>query len=61
MVGCLIFIASFVTGGGIAVILLSCLQINRIDKYESKTNKFRTDDNKNITYADFEHFENSQK
>ena len=48
MVGCLIFIAGLVTGGGIAVILLSCLQINRIDKYESKTNKFRTEDNKNI-------------
>ena len=61
MVGCLIFIAGLVAGGGIAVILLSCLQINRIDKYESKTNKFRTEDNKNITYADFEHFENSQK
>ena len=48
MVGCLIFIAGLVTGGGIAVILLSCLQINRIDKYESNTNKFRTEDNKNI-------------
>lgn len=61
MVGCLIFIAGLVTGGGVAVILLSCLQINRIDKYESKTNKFRTEDNKNITYSDSEHFENSQK
>ena len=45
MVGCLIFIAGFVTGGGIAVILLSCLQINRIDKYESETKKFPTEDN----------------
>lgn len=45
MVGCLIFIAGLVTGGGVAVILLSCLQINRIDKYESETKKLPTEDN----------------
>lgn len=46
MVGCLIFIAGLITGGGVAVILLSCLQINRVDKYESEINKLRTKDNK---------------
>lgn len=61
MVGCLIFIAGLITGGGIAVILLSCLQINRIDKYESESNKYHKEDNKNIIYEDSEDFENSQK
>lgn len=45
MVCCLIFIAGLVTGGGVAVMLLSCLQINRIDKYASETKKFPTEDN----------------
>ena len=41
MVGCLIFIAGLVTGGGVAVMLLSCLQINRVNDYKSKIRKLR--------------------
>lgn len=41
MVGCLIFIAGLVTGGGVAVMLLSCLQINRVNDYKSEILKLR--------------------
>ena len=34
MTGGLIFIAGLIVGGCIAVMLLGCLQINRINKYE---------------------------
>ena len=41
MVGCLIFIAGLITGGGVAVMLLSCLQINRVNYYKSEIRKLR--------------------
>ena len=41
MVRCLIVIASLVTGGGVAVMLLSCLQINRVNDYKSEIRKLR--------------------
>lgn len=41
MVSCLIFIAGLVTGGGVAVMLLSCLQINRVNDYKSEIRKLR--------------------
>lgn len=41
MVGCLIFIAGLVTGGGVAVMLLSCLQINRVNDYKSEIRELR--------------------
>ena len=41
MVGCLIFIAGLVTGGGVAVMLLSCLQINRVNDYKSEIRNLR--------------------
>ena len=47
MTGGLIFIAGLIVGGCIAVMLLGCLQINRINKYESTINKLHTEDNKN--------------
>lgn len=47
MVDCLIFIAGLVMGGGIAAIFLSCLQINRLNEYESEINKLRSELNKN--------------
>ena len=46
MTGGLIFIAGLIVGGGSAVMLLGCLQINRINKYESTINKLHTEDNK---------------
>ena len=42
MTGGLIFIAGLIVGGCIAVMLLGCLQINRINKYESTINKLHT-------------------
>ena len=41
MVCCLIFIAGLVTGGGVAVMLLSCLQINRVNDYKSEIRKLQ--------------------
>ena len=49
MTGGLIFIAGLIVGGCIAVMLLGCLQINRINKYESTINKLHTEDNKKQT------------
>ena len=46
MTGGLIFIAGLIVGGCIAVMLLGCLQINRINKYESTIHKLHTEDNK---------------
>lgn len=41
MVGCLIFIAGLITGGGVAVMLLSCLQISRVNDYKSEIRKLQ--------------------
>ena len=43
MVGCLIFIAGLVTGGGVAVMLLSCLQINRVNDNKAEIRKLRNE------------------